>query len=386
MASTALTTIQNTKQDLVQRLEKAVPSLIPSTPANHLRTATTSIPRSESPGQWRHPKLSELARRQKRNSFNNSNVWTIIANVVAVIATWQWRDALSPMYGASTAFLGSAHIRSMPSITSWQYWPHLEWALTLIYFYNMYLAAHPAWRPADNIADVDLTAGQRALLGLDPTATPPETASTRYVTPPRYARSAGSTPLTGSSFGSRAASLGSSGIASRGSSPRSVSGGSPFSASPNLWQRKVHERRRSSLGAIGRSTANSPSPAPAPQVPAYGDRDAWMLRAGGTPPRRDEWRFVTSGSGGSTIAATGGSGTVGGPGTAAGGPAAAASGRNSPLGLSLEGTGLWGASVGSAGLGGSVFRPDTPSPIGRGASVPLTSRWVYERGREEGRF
>lgn len=152
-------------------------------------------------------------------------------------------------------------------------------------------------------------------------------------------------------------------------------------------------------------------------VPTYGDPDAWLDSISGTPPRKEEWRFMPTGSYGPTVPTDSPATSVARPplrtSTSAmsnsliSAPAAtkapggqSLSGRSSPLGLSLEGTGLWNASTGSGK--GSVFRPDTPSPMnglgrkpsgnagagGGGApvSVPLTSRWLYERGREEGRF
>jgi Nuclear pore complex component len=356
-----------------------------------------------------------------------------------------------------------ANLLSSPSLTSWPHWPLIEWCFTGVYLYNIYRAGRPAFKPADNAADVDLTAGQRALLGLDPNATPPETPSTKYITPPRYARSAGSSasgasrgsPASyGSISSSRGGSFGSSRAVSLGSawsSPRSVSGSSLLVADSGAGGgaggtvgvvagslvggvvggaagsgsrvggsllHRLHERRRSSLSYSRQSPIN---------VPTYGDPDAWLDSISGTPPRREEWRFVpneplgvSTGSAGSTAIpasrpalkhsssysqsySTSYSQSYSQPysNTNSSSKAllpyasGAASGRSSPLGLSLEGTGLWnstgsgGAGKGSGSGSGSVFRPDTPSPIGTrpaAVGVPLTSRWVYERGREEGRF
>ena len=38
-----------------------------------------------SPGTWRHPKLDEIARRQRANTFNESNVRRIVYNGFALI-------------------------------------------------------------------------------------------------------------------------------------------------------------------------------------------------------------------------------------------------------------------------------------------------------------
>lgn len=143
-------------------------------------------------------------------------------------------------------------------------------------------------RKKDNLTDIPLTPSQRALLGLDPNDTPPNTANAQYITPPRYRRS--STPRNGSP-----------------STPNSSNNNSPFSknASP-------------SQGPLGNEPFFSPSASL-----------MWQKAVGGS---RDSSRRHSYGS-------------------------------STPLRI---------------GLG----MPNTPSPpIGRGASVGLNSRWLYERGR-----
>ncbi|KAJ5908314.1 Nuclear pore complex component [Penicillium taxi] len=58
--------------------------------------------------------------------------------------------------------------------------------IQLFFILNILLAVSPLFRPKDNLSDIPLTPTQRQLLGLDPTATPPATPGTTYVTPPRY--------------------------------------------------------------------------------------------------------------------------------------------------------------------------------------------------------
>lgn len=77
------------------------------------------------------------------------------------------------------------------------------------------MALYPLFRPTDDLSDIPLTPTQRALLGLDPTATPPATPGTTYVTPPRYRMST-----------------------SRKASPASQSG-SPLSNTPTFSDRRV---------------------------------------------------------------------------------------------------------------------------------------------------
>lgn len=98
--------------------------------------------------------------------------------------------------------------------------------LQVFFLFNVLLALYPLYRPKDDLSDIPLTPTQRALLGLDPTATPPPTPGTTYVTPPRYRLST-----------SRKASP-----ASRQTSPlsatptfseRRASSGTPFSPAPS---------------------------------------------------------------------------------------------------------------------------------------------------------
>ena len=117
---------------------------------------------------------------------------------------------------------------------------------------NIYLAIRPLFNTPDNLNDVDLTATQRSLLGLDPNSTPVVTPSTQYSTPPRYPRSG--TPSSAGSAWSRAA-------VPSGSTPgsvRRVGSGSPWGTpdmalrdSP-LWNKGLQavgeEKRRHSYG------------------------------------------------------------------------------------------------------------------------------------------
>lgn len=133
--------------------------------------------------------------------------------------------------------LHSAH-RLFPNETVYQ---EVSLVLLQVFFiFNILLALYPLYRPKDDLADIPLTPTQRALLGLDPTATPPPTPGTNYVTPPRYRMST-----------SRRASP-----ASRQTSPlsatptfseRRVSSGTPFSpGSSPLFHKAVGNGGRDS--------------------------------------------------------------------------------------------------------------------------------------------
>lgn len=83
--------------------------------------------------------------------------------------------------------------------------------MRILFVINVVIALLPLFRPKDDLSDIPLTPTQRALLGLDPSNTPPATPGTQYITPPKYRLSSPA----------RAASP-----ASRNSSPNSANGGS----------------------------------------------------------------------------------------------------------------------------------------------------------------
>lgn len=133
--------------------------------------------------------------------------------------------------------------------------------IQLFFTANILLALYPLFRPTDNLSDIPLTPTQRALLGLDPTATPPLTPGTTYVTPPRYR-------VSTSRKGSPASQSGSPLSATPTFSERRVSSGTPFSpASSPLFHKAVANGgrdtgRRPSFGSsssLGRSNSFSNS-------------------------------------------------------------------------------------------------------------------------------
>lgn len=128
---------------------------------------------------------------------------------------------------------------------------------------NIGLALLPLYHGQDNVPEISLTPSQRALLGLDPNATPPPTQGTRYITPPRYPRSP--IPRNGSPASSRSnrSSAGSTPYSRKDRSSESPSYGrlsneSPFSPSASpLWQKATFGSGR----GLGRTQSlGSPSP------------------------------------------------------------------------------------------------------------------------------
>lgn len=138
--------------------------------------------------------------------------------------------------------------------------------LQVLFLFNVLLALYPLYRPKDDLSDIPLTPTQRALLGLEPTATPPLTPDTTYVTPPRYRMST-----------SRRASS-----ASRQTSP--------LSATPTFT-----ERRASS------STPFSPASSPLlHKAVGYGGRDSGRRPSFGSSPLARSNSFGESSVGPST--------------------------------------------------------------------------------------
>ena len=78
----------------------------------------------------------------------------------------------------------------------WGYLKYFVLAFRTLLVYNIGTALFPLVQRKDEMLDIPLTPGQRALLGLDPSATPPLTPGQQYVTPPRYQRSRGGTPVS----------------------------------------------------------------------------------------------------------------------------------------------------------------------------------------------
>ncbi|KAL8677190.1 MAG: hypothetical protein Q9186_006366 [Xanthomendoza sp. 1 TL-2023] len=265
----------------------------PATPQSAKSQTPQSVAATPSPGRWRHPDFDEITRRQKASTFDGTNLHRIIWNIGFVVVLYVLRDFFRLHPGTLSILLSN---------TSQSYLRASLFYTTLLPIYNIAIALWPLYKGHDDVSDISLTPSQRALLGLDPNATPPPTSGARYVTPPRYARSP---TLRNDSGASNRSSHGSAGKTpfsrkDRGSeSPLFGSSENPFtpSASP-LWQKSMlgggrDTRRRSSLGTpspLGPGkdsgslwTPNTPSPTTGKGVGAsVGLNNRWLYERGRT--------------------------------------------------------------------------------------------------------
>ncbi|KAJ5620954.1 hypothetical protein N7510_004938 [Penicillium lagena] len=173
---------------------------LPSTPKPASGVAT---PQSGTPGKWRHPQLNEIVRRQNAATFGDKNVRKLVWNGVALVIVWGLGNTLK--------------VYSRQLFNSNPFYDEFGLVfLQLFLLFNILAALYPLFRPKDDLSDIPLTPTQRALLGLDPTVTPPVTPGTTFVTPPRYRLST-----------------------SRKASPASRQSVSPMSATPSFSDRRV---------------------------------------------------------------------------------------------------------------------------------------------------
>ncbi|KAL8362950.1 hypothetical protein RB601_008963 [Gaeumannomyces tritici] len=150
------------------------------------KAAATNAAVTESPGNWKHPRLAEITRRQNATRFSEKNLRIILYNVLTFVMVVVVR---------SNAAIQKHTQKYSPSIRGYIWWAFL--GLHVIPLVNIGLALLPLLRTKDDVADIPLTAAQRQLLGLPPSSAP-ATPGTGFSTPPRYAR----TPSFSGSVGS----------------------------------------------------------------------------------------------------------------------------------------------------------------------------------------
>lgn len=211
-----------------------------------------SIPTAESPGNWRHPRLSEVSKRKIASDFGERNIHRIAYNVAALALLW------------GLALL----LRQYTPAPKW-FSPSFKWYAKYAYLVmqafplvNIALASMPLLRKSDDCSDIPLTPSQRKLLGL-PASSLAASPDAVFSTPPRYSR----TPSISGSVSSRNAVSGSP-LSGRASPVPLMS---PSPASP-LLQKAVNGTipRRSSFSSpspLGVSTSSSlfpESPSPSP--------------------------------------------------------------------------------------------------------------------------
>ena len=62
-----------------------------------IKQITTPIPAAtESPGNWKHPRLAEITRRQSQNIFSEKNIRQIVYNSAALVSVGLVRQAVMP--------------------------------------------------------------------------------------------------------------------------------------------------------------------------------------------------------------------------------------------------------------------------------------------------
>ncbi|KAK1766214.1 NPCC-domain-containing protein [Phialemonium atrogriseum] len=254
------------------------PSKLAMAPAKHTTPVKRAPVVTDSPGNWKHPRLAEITRRQGRTVFSEKNVKTIAYNFATL--TLLWVLGLVVKLNVPSGLLNA----SLKAYISWGYM--LLQAIPLV---NIALALLPLARRQDDLSDIPLTPAQRKLLGLPPNSAPP-TPNSAYSTPPRYSR----TPsLAGSAASNK--SYNSSPLSGNGS-PASERrhGGSPYSPASPLLQKAVTGgmggARRPSFGSaspLGASTAASLfGDSPGTPSPAGGKRSSvglnnkWLYEKG----------------------------------------------------------------------------------------------------------
>lgn len=69
---------------------------VQSTPAKQ----TTPAGAAESPGNWKHPRLTEITRRQSKNVFSEKNIRQVVYNAIALLGVGVLRQGVLPFVPA----------------------------------------------------------------------------------------------------------------------------------------------------------------------------------------------------------------------------------------------------------------------------------------------
>ncbi|KIH88035.1 nuclear pore complex protein [Sporothrix brasiliensis 5110] len=171
------------------------------------RAAPSTPILTDSPGNWRHPRMDEITRRRAATVFTETNLKTFVYNVLALVVVFLVGNASGMPFTQLRRFL-------------------LVTVINTALLINMARSLLPLFRKPDTISDIPLTPGQRKLLGL-PALKTSATPNAVYTTPPRYTR----TPSVSGSAASIAAATHGSGKSTEASFSKSFTG-SPISGSP----------------------------------------------------------------------------------------------------------------------------------------------------------
>ncbi|KAL1903189.1 hypothetical protein Sste5346_000474 [Sporothrix stenoceras] len=173
---------------------------------------------TDSPGNWRHPRMDEITRRRAATVFTETNLKTFVYNILALVAVY--------LLGHASGVPFTQLRRFGHSIIPQQYSSMLATVINTVLVLNMVRSLLPLFRKPDTLSDIPLTPSQRKLLGL-PTLKSSATPNAVYTTPPRYTR----TPSVSGSAASIAAATHGSGNSTEASFSKSFTG-SPISGSP----------------------------------------------------------------------------------------------------------------------------------------------------------
>lgn len=258
-----------------------------------------------SPGNWQHPRIQDITKRQYATSFSSLRFHRALWNGVALLLSFiildewieRWFVSWLPLSiswkcsSCSVTFLGrQLDISLFPTLC--------VWAVRVLFIVNVIIALHPLFITTDSMDDIPLTDRQRALLGISQSSTsiPQLTPDSKFVTPPRYRRSAGS-PSRRSPSSTRSSPLNPT---QRSASPSSfmstnsrARGRSPFDSSP-LSQTGLLPGSQERVGMYGspmqggRSVSLGPStPSPAGRARNGNINYKWLYEKGGRLPRSE---------------------------------------------------------------------------------------------------
>jgi hypothetical protein len=192
--STVTTKLPSAVSTVTTRLPSAASNITAKLQSTPVKQASQPVA-TDSPGNWKHPKLAEITRRQRRTEFSERNIKTICFNGLALVISVMLRQLVASKLPTglyverntqSKQGISSNRIHSVSAdLKSYIAWSYL--ALQLVPVVNIVVAFLPLFRRQDDLADIALTPGQRKLLGLPPSSTPP-TPNSAISTPPRYSR------------------------------------------------------------------------------------------------------------------------------------------------------------------------------------------------------
>ncbi|CAK7263238.1 hypothetical protein SEPCBS119000_000395 [Sporothrix epigloea] len=187
---------------------------------------------SDSPGNWRHPRMEEITRRRATTVFTEANLKTLVYNALALAVVFLVGNA------SGSPFVQLRQLAQ--TLGPQQYNGLFLMGVYAVLVVNMARSLLPLFREPDTLSDIPLTPSQRKLLGL-PSVKAGATPNAVYTTPPRYAR----TPsVSGSAASITTATRGSGSLNETGMSFGRSFVGSPISGSP------LFPKTRASTGGV----------------------------------------------------------------------------------------------------------------------------------------